>query len=184
MQLPARCFWDIPLVTANLDVWKSDGLGAVSTDAILSYVLIVVSYLLKAVMLFEPGKAVLNRWIRDTPLRLFERLLKRVAVKRTTSGRSILTSRSYQFIMSAYVCVLAMSDLAESFAGSLWVITIGLAWGTIQLWLPRSILPSNVRQQEDTWGFGQLLPMLLLVLPLLAVLEHFYGKVDATSFAQ
>jgi hypothetical protein len=32
-----------------------------------------------------------------------------------------------------------------------------------------------MQEDENTWGFGQILPMILLALPIFQVLEMFYG---------
>lgn len=32
------------------------------------------------------------------------------------------------------------------------------------------------RSEENTWGFGQMFPVILLVLPILSALETYYGK--------
>lgn len=35
---------------------------------------------------------------------------------------------------------------------------------------------SEVTEQENVWGFGQVVALCLLILPLLAFLENVYGK--------
>lgn len=39
----------------------------------------------------------------------------------------------------------------------------------------------GLKGDEDTWGFGQILPMLLLALPVFQILEIFYGRNLPTS---
>lgn len=180
MQLPARCFWNAGFSNAESGgaEWLLDSNPGTVLDpnGVLSYIILVLSYLWKATMLFDAGKVALTKWIRDAPLHIFERPLRNIAVKRRAATLDVTKSHGYQFLLSIYVLVLATSDLTESFAGSLWVVSLGLIWGTTNLWVPRNELPGDVRHQEDAWGFGQLLSMLLLLLPLLAVLEHFYGR--------
>ena len=36
--------------------------------------------------------------------------------------------------------------------------------------------------EENTWGFGQVFPVVLLALPLLSIAESYYGR--ATPFAR
>lgn len=51
---------------------------------------------------------------------------------------------------------------------------IGLIWGALEIFIVRKAMPLVVIQEENAWGFGQILPLLLLVLPVIGVLEHFY----------
>jgi len=51
-----------------------------------------------------------------------------------------------------------------------------LFWGTLTLYMVKSSAPFHGRSgDESTWGFGQILPTLLLILPLFAVLELYFG---------
>lgn len=52
------------------------------------------------------------------------------------------------------------------------MVSLGLVWGMMQLLLPREALPDRVLREENAWGFGQILAMLLLVLHLLAMAEQ------------
>ena len=179
MQLPAHCFWNMDLASLSSGLSELqyegsiDGWTGVSPDTVGSYIILVLSYAWKAAMLFEPGKRLLRQGLRTSPLRVFERPLHRIAASYSSRSRSATESRRYQALMSLYIPLLAISNLAESFLASLWMVALGLGWGTVQLWSPRSSLPPNIRHEENSWGFGQLLPMFLLILPLLAVLEHF-----------
>ena len=70
-------------------------------------------------------------------------------------------------------------------------LALALAWGTAHLfetWLPTLGIDAaspdenyvtssdNVASEETHWGFGQLLPVVLLLLPLLSIWESFAGK--------
>ena len=65
-----------------------------------------------------------------------------------------------------------METLA-SFSASLWVSLLGLVFGTFQIMIPRSQNVGAVGlEEENSWGFGQLMPLILLVQPIGAVLEQ------------
>ena len=55
----------------------------------------------------------------------------------------------------------------------LW-LCFALAWGTIHLFTARSYLPQGA---ENVWSFGQTLPVVLLMLPVLSIAEDCYGKI-------
>ena len=56
----------------------------------------------------------------------------------------------------------------------LW-LAFALAWGTTRLFFTRSIAEQDTFK-ENTWGFGQLIPVILLALPILSIGESYYGK--------
>ncbi len=53
-----------------------------------------------------------------------------------------------------------------------------LAWGTVRLYMGRSYISndSHTTAEENSWAFGQCIPVLLLMLPLLAMVETSYGE--------
>ena len=59
----------------------------------------------------------------------------------------------------------------------LW-LCFALAWGTIHLFTARGRLPEGtvVDSAENVWSFGQFLPVVLLMLPILSIAEDCYGK--------
>ena len=67
----------------------------------------------------------------------------------------------------------------------LW-LAFALAWGTEHLLVIRSPLGlvddiESVTSEENTWGFGQLFPVILLALPIFSIAESYYGR--GTRFA-
>ncbi len=42
--------------------------------------------------------------------------------------------------------------------------------------MPRKNIPSQIVVEESSWGFGQIVPLLLLALPLVTMSEAFYGQ--------
>ena len=55
-----------------------------------------------------------------------------------------------------------------------------LIWATLNIfWLRGAARPGQKEGDEDSWGFGQILPMLLLVLPALALSEAMYKSKKA-----
>lgn len=69
-------------------------------------------------------------------------------------------------------------------------LALAAAWGTIVVWHDRthanyvvglSIAEQATLSEDNTWGFGQVFPLLLLILPLVSFFEVVYGKLLATD---
>ena len=88
--------------------------------------------------------------------------------------------------MTAEVCMMLSTLMLVKLAGLIspkiiWLAS-ALAWGTRNLFMARSDAASS---EENIWGFGQMFPVVLLVLPILSALETYYGKPgQAISFTQ
>ena len=59
----------------------------------------------------------------------------------------------------------------------LW-LAFALAWGTMNLSITRSYVDEveSDTSGENTWGFGQVFPVILLALPMLSIAESYYGR--------
>lgn len=71
-----------------------------------------------------------------------------------------------------------VSKADVAFLQIIWLI-YALAWGTVRLFTARKRIHNtdlNTTSEEDSWGFGQWIPVLLLMLPFLAMGETFYGE--------
>lgn len=56
-----------------------------------------------------------------------------------------------------------------------------LAWGTIAVLrdrnnLPYDLDPDAILSEQNAWSFGQIVPVVLLLLPFLALVEVSYGE--------
>ncbi|CAF3518362.1 unnamed protein product [Fusarium graminearum] len=60
-------------------------------------------------------------------------------------------------------------DMFTSFLAEVYWLTFTLIWGTKRLFETRKLGP----EEENEWTFGQTLPLVLLIAPLAAVIEHF-----------
>ena len=64
-------------------------------------------------------------------------------------------------------------------------LTVGLAWGTITVLRDRNYFgydqddpdaTQQVLSEQNAWSFGQIVPVVLLLLPFLALVEVSYGE--------
>ena len=163
--IPAHCFWG--------RLW---GDGA-SPDAILGFFILVVSYFWKVGSLFAPMRRKYNHWVKHP---VEDRLI--ATLRLTARNYSIAGGRvwlwTYRLLLSVCLPIFAVTEVAASFAASLWLSALGLVFGTLQVEIPRSQLLPYTGAQESSWGFGQLVPLILLVQPLGAVSEHMWTSKD------
>jgi hypothetical protein len=159
--IPAKCFF-----------FKTWGEG-VNPDAPLAYLILVLSYIWKVGALFNGSRNMFHRRFRGPCDYLLEGILHREALRATKRRGRRELSWKYYATMVVYVILLALFEFAASFAASLWLSLIGLLYGTIQIVVPRR---QNAwwNKKEDTWTFGQVIPLVLLIQPIGAVLESLY----------
>ena len=148
--------------------WQGDYVGEVNPSAILSYILLGSSYIWKVAMLFDKAYNPLLS-IRYKSQRLLERGLRKTSFERKWP--------LYYPLLAVYIVFIAMLDWLESFAASICILTFGLVWGTLNILVPRRNLQAvYYLWGENTWTFGQTMPLLLLALPILSFVEPLYGK--------
>jgi hypothetical protein len=80
------------------------------------------------------------------------------------------------FTFLAFFLVLTFSEICYSVTLDLFRIYASLLWATtLLLTLRNGAAENGMEGDESDWGFGQLLPLLLLILPVLAAWEIIYG---------
>jgi len=165
-QLPALCFWQR---TAVLDtIQGSLTVPLVTRDSVLSYLYLILVSLWKISAIFHPTHDFLMLWCRERPLTYLESKLRTLSPY-THETRPTVTPKwrsrwPFRALMTFYLPVYGLSEILASFAGSLLLICTGLSWGTIQILKYRDALPADIKRSYDSWGFGQILPLLLLAL--------------------
>lgn len=150
-------------------------------DAGLTYFLLMTSYTARAAALFETSETFLRHNLRDRLLgtlgkaldRNVEYIKDRVAHRRSANRAQKLRYHTY---LATYSFTLACLELYSSFLGPLLWVLLSLIWGSLQLLDPRVMLASyDAIAEENTFGFGQIIPMMLLAQPLVAAIESYYG---------
>lgn len=84
-------------------------------------------------------------------------------------------------VLASYVVVDLLPH--EGFLGAIFVffgplfwILLNLIWGTLQVLYARGYLPEDIRKAKNSWGFGQLISLLLVALHFAAVSNAYYGS--------
>nr|POF06966.1 hypothetical protein CFP56_31590 [Quercus suber] len=162
--IPAKCFWG--------HTWD----GGVNPDAVLAYPILLVSYIWKIGDLFGPGRGVYAQRIRAPMDYVLERMLFSAAQRCPKRGGRRRGLWVFRLALAVHLPLTAMSEILASFSASLWLSALGLVFGTIQILIPRSQNLQYTGSQENAWGFGQLIPLILLVQPVGAVIEHLWPR--------
>ena len=161
--VPARCFF------------RRDFYTGITADTPFTYLLLICTFAWKASSLFTPDLASnkIERWFLN---RLGKGLIKLARTRTGEEKASAWKMRNFRWHMrlATYIGIAAFTDFCQSFAASLWALTIFLLWGTIVFFGTRHNGPKYIKDQENTWGFGQILPLLLLAIPLAGIWEHFF----------
>ena len=163
----ARCYWQEAFV------------HGINIDAPFSYAIIVFAYIWKTWSLWDSEFAT-RRWYRDWFLDSLGRRIVNQARKIDPEQFDHLIRNprvlGYRILMACYLGFFAISDFCESFLASLWALLLLYMWGALVLFAARNSVPAAVREDENYWNFGQVLPIMLLMLPIVAVFEHFFRE--------
>lgn len=143
----------------------------------LSYFILVISYGWKVGSLFDYACSAYRRWVRYPVEWIFECLLACTARKVSLAYQQNSVNRLgwlivYRLVVTLWVPYCAIFETLASFSMSLWISCLGLIFGTIQIAVPRQQNQSTLESEEDVWGFGQLVPLILLIQPFSVVWEH------------
>nr|POF22100.1 hypothetical protein CFP56_36187 [Quercus suber] len=162
--IPAKCFWG--------HTWD----GGVNPDAVLAYPILLVSYLWKIGDVFGRGRGMYAQRLRGPVDYLLERMLFAAAKRCPKRGAHRGGLWIFRLALAVHLPLTAAIEILASFSASLWLSVLGLVFGTIQILIPRSQNLEHTGSQENSWGFGQLTPLILLIQPVGAVTEHLWPR--------
>ena len=167
--IPSACFW-------NRRYWFEW-----RWDAALTYLFLISGYVSRAGALFESSEAFFTRNIRNRLLGILEKALDRIIRHlRGLIAHRVVPSRiqrlPYHLYLFTYAVTLACLELYSSFLAPLLWVLLSLVWGSLQLLIPRRMLADEgIVVEENKFEFGQIMPLMLLALPLVGALEACYG---------
>ncbi|KAI9701401.1 MAG: hypothetical protein M1820_006492 [Bogoriella megaspora] len=178
----AACFWlwNRPFWA---DYWDGRPHPHANYGAIFSYVLLIVSYGYYVVGLFPKLFKKLGRILRWHGQTRLENILRKMLEDQpNVTDWNIFRYEGHLLLVLFYALFVVIADLLISFAGALWALGIGLIWGTLNVLVPWTYInlqtfPAYGEQLsteiEAHWGFGQIMAVTFLALPILAFLEPF-----------
>ena len=158
----------------------SNASGGLSPQVVLAYFVIIVSYIWQATSLLKKEDYVIKRVLRK-PLFWVERvIIFHMASNEASDKRATLTKFRRSTLVGLYCFLLALLDLLGSFAFHLFIVFVALGWGLMQLLVPRfHVLPACIREALNQWDFGQIFPMIILLIPFYGVVEHISSKYNS-----
>lgn len=163
--VPAACFWG-----------RTYGDG-VNNDAPLGYAILVVSYVWKVGELF-----VSPQWLHHIVVRIPARIVMEkplCAIARRYAKRgSTIYLLAFRFYLMLCLPLFTALETLVSFSAALWLSVLGLVFGTLQIVIPRNQNLAATAAAEESWGFGQLVPLILLIQPLGALTEDLGVRHD------
>ncbi|KFY08186.1 hypothetical protein V492_06453 [Pseudogymnoascus sp. VKM F-4246] len=151
---------------------------------LLSEVLLISSTLTRVIKLFRRSSEFAITWLRHKPARMCRHVTKELEERYDNSN--LKSARGMYIaghcaIMAFMAFARAIYDFVDSILFEILWLLFALSWGTIRIYKDRKAVdddsaakPESIKDfvlQENSWGFGQLIPTLLLILPLFSLIE-------------
>lgn len=168
--MPATCIWQmLGHVSAIGRPQLKDSMSIISTA------ILVITFLWRVSNLFSSYSS--GSWkfkLRQGTEKVMERCMSR-CLKPDDPYRQYLNHVCYASIMVLYIFHHLTWDILESYSGALWLITMSITYGTSRLVWSRSrgTQLTETLRAENQWSFGQIIAILLLILPFVAAIEDF-----------
>jgi hypothetical protein len=175
----AKCYY-VQLVT---DRYDPEG-GPKMWSMVVSIFVVGVSYVHSGVRLFDPTAALTRKYFRAWPGSYLKRFLYLLERKSAPRGlRAGLWTLPYLVVFAGFASLRAVYDILESMLFEILWLTFAIAWGTVKLWDTRRTVQYNREGkavnanpavlEEDFWSFGQTLPLVLLLVPILGMAQAY-----------
>ena len=177
---PVKCLWRNRPWNRYLDASFSADSGsirdytALDPDRFLTFSMLLCAYIWKLSQLFSSSRGWVRKWLVAKPQAATERLMRRALLSHRPNW---LARPAYFLLAQSYIVAVIYAEMAESFAAVVIYLCLALPWGTFCIFFYRnkgSADGDDVKDGESTLSFGQLVPLFLLVLPVLAGL-NIYG---------
>ncbi|KAL8867888.1 MAG: hypothetical protein Q9174_005367, partial [Haloplaca sp. 1 TL-2023] len=139
---------------------------------LVSILVLVSSYMTRLIKLSDRSTAFVRTWLRIKPGNRIKETL-RDAADRAKKPDAVKYWRMKHFaVETAYVLLHAYFEILGSILWELLWLMLALAWGT------HNLLTMTLSVGDKTklikWDFGQLLPVILLALPIFSLAQGFY----------
>ncbi|KAF2150723.1 hypothetical protein K461DRAFT_181300 [Myriangium duriaei CBS 260.36] len=151
--------------------------GIINVNGLLAMAMLLVGYLWKLAALSSRCRRVWRCHVRRSlEYRVAKSLQKQASTFVRTTGSAVKPNRSASTVrfftkLSLYIWLFTVFEQLSSFAMSLFVSATGLIFGTVQIF---AVCNQNHywAQPEDQWGFGQIIPIVMLVQPLGIIFQN------------
>ncbi|KAF8858240.1 hypothetical protein BDZ45DRAFT_726201 [Acephala macrosclerotiorum] len=188
---PAKCCFELSyhhhFVNADLDYFLS---------MVASELVLISSTVTRVIMFFRGSSQFATEWFKERPARAGKSIIRKIEEHYTQSRSSPVRSMCFMLHsigMVFWIYCQAIYDMGESIFWEISWLTFSLAWGTMRIFIIRNLAnmdsAANVESrgqvvlQKNFWGFGQLTPTLLLILPVLSLAEVFLDRPEKSTDA-
>lgn len=155
------CSW----VDGNLNYWEP--------DTVLSVCLLSAGFLSRVSKLFVTTSRFFRLWLRQNPGHWLKALYLKCHQRERSAGVTWILWRSTKWVLvSTYINARAVYDIYESLLSEIIWLSLSLTWGATKIYALRKDSPLS--EYESSWGFGQILPLLLLISPIVSLPEIYH----------
>lgn len=181
-QIPMQCY---NFLSSDSD----DGIGPLASVFVISYLIVAYTSRLYKTFTSDDGSMADPEWlIWNVLLRLFSRTSKserhtviEKAIRVCDTRRMIhieekleALSTKHRFMKRLGLCIGAYSrSFLQLIAALLFFLSYGISGVVADRWLNFSV---DLEEGSSTMEFGQIVPLVLLIIPMLAYAEVFYGE--------
>ncbi|KAH6637168.1 hypothetical protein F5144DRAFT_208057 [Chaetomium tenue] len=150
-------------------------------SAVFSITLLIFTFVTRTIKLFNPLSALASRFLTRPVSRLLHRTLLWLSRSQrrdpdlsqaawpTLLRQKLLFRLVTRPVLALLLMLRLQVDLFSSMLSELFWLMCILAWGTVKLLSSRNTLDTQILEEETQWTYGQILPVLLLVMPVLGV---------------
>ena len=197
-RMPVSCYFKRLVARSPDDRFQVDGLNTPSM--LISLAVLCSGYLTRLVRLSQKATTFTKSWIRTKPSRILKDWINDSVQRAGRAKANIYWRLKHLVLETIYVLLRATFDIFES---TLWEVcmlsrsygpscsptslltcrieqilwlTFALIWGTTHIYTTRVAFAEQRDSEENTWGLGQVFPVILLALPVLSMGESYYGK--------
>ncbi|PVH69724.1 hypothetical protein DL98DRAFT_598415 [Cadophora sp. DSE1049] len=146
--------------------------------------LLTVTYLSRVALVFLKNTAWLEENLRKRPREkvdewpLLQQHRRRLFYSPSIESLMIIRTIYSKLVFSIFVVLLATFDLYSSMLWEITWLAFALAWGSVRIFHSRTLVQvrgSEALVEENVWGFGQVLAVMILALPLVSLYETILG---------
>jgi hypothetical protein len=161
--------------------------GPRTWSMIFSIIIVALSYIYPGIRLFDPAASTSRKYLRTLPSLKAKQLLHTVELKVSSRGVTAhVWQPLYLILYAGFISNRAFYDISESMLLEIIWLTFAMAWGTIKVCETRAAAAYNFDGEkvtlildileENSWSFGQTLPLILLLLPMPSMVQAYLDR--------
>ncbi|KAL9592956.1 MAG: hypothetical protein Q9219_007702 [cf. Caloplaca sp. 3 TL-2023] len=145
---------------------------------LISLAYLVTGYIVRIVRIFRPVAQTAETWLRVAPLNI---LCTSYESARNGSRPHRFATRLQEGILLVFITIYeAFCEIANSMLWEIFWLAAALVWGTLKVIAHRQ---QSYLADENTWGFGQILALLLSVIPFWSFVSSLQEHVQQVQSA-